>query len=90
VPPADEDDLDAVSSKVLQALGDVGARQSRIDSAKANVDAERLDLTARISQNEEIDLPEAIMKLQSQQVAYQSALGASAKILQTSLLDYLR
>ncbi len=90
VPPVDVDDLDAVASKVVQALGEVGARQSRIESAKANVDSERLDLTARISDNEEIDLPETIMKLQSQQVAYQSALGASAKILQTSLLDYLR
>ena len=30
------------------------------------------------------------MNLQAQQVGYQSALGASAKILQTSLLDFLK
>jgi flagellar hook-associated protein 3 FlgL len=90
IPPADFDDLDAVSSKVIQALGDVGARTARIEATKANVDSQRLDLVARISENEEVDLPATIMNLQSQQVAYQSALGASAKILQTSLLDYLR
>jgi flagellar hook-associated protein 3 FlgL len=90
VPGVDLDDLDAASSKVLQSLGDVGARSARIDATKANVDSQRLDLTARISENEDVDLPATIMNLQSQQVAYQSALGASAKILQTSLLDYLR
>lgn len=90
IPAADFDDLDAVSSKVIQSLGDVGARSARIDATKANVDSERLDLTARISENEDVDLPATIMNLQSQQVGYQSALGASAKLLQTSLLDYLR
>ena len=79
-----------MSSKVIQSLGDVGARTARIDATKTNVDSQRLDLKARISENEDVDLPATIMNLQSQQVAYQSALGASAKILQTSLLDYLR
>jgi flagellar hook-associated protein 3 FlgL len=90
IPQADFDDLDAVSSTVLQALGDIGARAARVDATRQNVDSQRLDLTARISENEDVDLPATIMNLQSQQVAYQSALGASAKILQTSLLDYLR
>jgi flagellar hook-associated protein 3 FlgL len=90
IPPVDFADLDAASSKVLQALGDVGAREARIDATKSNIDTQRLDLTARISENEDVDLPATIMNLQSQQVAYQSALGATAKILQTSLLDYLR
>jgi flagellar hook-associated protein 3 FlgL len=74
----------------MQTLGDVGARAARVDSTKTNVDAHRLDLTARISENEDVDLPATIMNLQAQQVAYQSALGASAKILQTSLVDFLR
>jgi flagellar hook-associated protein 3 FlgL len=90
IPSADFTDLDATLSKVMQALGDVGARASRVDSTKANVDSHRLDLVARISENEDVDLPQAIMNLQSQQVAYQSALGASAKILQTSLVDFLK
>jgi flagellar hook-associated protein 3 FlgL len=90
IPQADFDDLDAAASTVLQALGDIGARAARVDAARQNVDSQRLDLTARISENEDVDLPATIMNLQSQQVAYQSALGASAKILQTSLLDYLR
>ena len=90
IPSADFADIDATLSKVWQALGDVGARAARVDSTRTNVDAHRLDLVARISENEDVDLPETIMNLQSQQVAYQSALGASAKILQTSLVDFLK
>jgi flagellar hook-associated protein 3 FlgL len=90
IPSVDFADLDATLSKVMRALGDVGARAARVESAKANVDSHRLDLVARISENEDVDLPATIMNLQAQQVAYQSALGASAKILQTSLADFLK
>jgi flagellar hook-associated protein 3 FlgL len=84
------DSLDAALSKVQQALGDVGARSSRVDTVRVLVDSSRLDLTSKISDNEDVDLPETIMHLQAQQVAYQSALGAAAKITQTSLADFLK
>jgi flagellar hook-associated protein 3 FlgL len=82
--------LDGELSKVLTALGDVGARASRVDTNKERVQAEQLDFTSRISENEDVDLPATIMQLQASQVAYQSALGAAAKVLQVSLIDFLR
>ena len=88
--PTDFADIDDLMSKVLRTLGDVGARGARIESTKAAVDAVRLDLTSRISESEEVDLPETIMNLQAQQVAYQAALGAAARSQQVSLVDYLR
>lgn len=84
------DDLDAVLSLVQQALGDVGARSLRVENTRSLVESARLDLTTKISENEDVDLPLTIMNLQAQQVAYQSALGAAAKITQVSLVDYLR
>jgi len=39
---------------------------------------------------EDIDLPKAIMEMQLQQTAYQAALAASAKVIQPSLIDFLR
>jgi flagellar hook-associated protein 3 FlgL len=84
------DALDGALSKVQQALGDVGARENRVDTTRSLVDSARLDLTSKISDNEDVDLPETIMNLQSQQVAYQSALGAAAKITQVSLVDFLK
>jgi flagellar hook-associated protein 3 FlgL len=82
--------MDAVLSKVLKTLGDVGARAAQLETTQQSVDKERLDFTSRISENEDVDLPYAIMNLQSAQVAYQASLGAAAKVMQTSLLDFLR
>lgn len=87
---ADFDAIDSALSKLQQAIGDVGARSARIDSTRANVDSQRLDLQSRISNNEDVDLPEVIMNLQAQQVGYQAALGTAAKIMQQSLVDFLR
>jgi flagellar hook-associated protein 3 FlgL len=86
----DQDDLSAVLSKVLKTLGDIGARAAQLETSEQAVDSERLDFTGRISENEDVDLPLAIMNLQSAQIAYQASLGAAAKVMQTSLLDFLR
>lgn len=86
---ADLTALDDALSKVSQALGDVGARELRVNNAATLVTGHQAMLTDRISQNVDIDLPETIMKLQTQQVAYESALGAASRILQKSLVDFL-
>ena len=83
-------ELDEHLSAVLKGLGDVGARAAALETTKANLDSEKIDFTARISQNEDVDMPEAIMHLESQRVAYEAALGAAARVLQTSLADFLR
>jgi flagellar hook-associated protein 3 FlgL len=86
----DQTQMDAVLSKVLKVMGDVGARAAQLETTKLSVDSERLDFTSRISENEDVDLPYAIMNLQTAQTAYQASLGAAAKVMQTSLLDFLR
>ena len=86
----DLNNLDAALSQVAQALGDVGARSERINTTRTMVDSHRLDLTSRISMNEDVDMPEAIMNLSAQQVGYQAALQSAAKIQQVSLVDFLK
>jgi flagellar hook-associated protein 3 FlgL len=43
-----------------------------------------------LSNVEDADMAEAMMELQMQQVAYQSALAATARAIQPSLVDFLR
>jgi flagellar hook-associated protein 3 FlgL len=86
----DQNQLDSLLNTVLNTIGDVGARVAQVESTKTRVTNEDLDLTTRISENEDVDLPKAILELQASQVAYQASLGAAGKVLQTSLLDYLR
>ncbi len=85
-----QDQLAVVYQQLLTTMGDVGARATQVETTKGRVENEHLELTTRISGLEDVDLPKAILDLQSSSVAYQASLAAAGKILQTSLLDYLR
>ncbi|HVQ93262.1 MAG TPA: flagellar hook-associated protein FlgL [Mycobacteriales bacterium] len=92
-PAALGNDLDLIdtASKLLQSqLSDVGARYNQLVQL-GQAGTERTDqLRASLSDVEDVDLPKAIMELQLQQVAYQVALGAAARVIQPSLQDFLR
>jgi flagellar hook-associated protein 3 FlgL len=82
--------VDAARERVLHALGEVGARTGRLASIRERATALELNLTQRLSEVESIDLPKTVMELQLQEVAYQAALSATSRVLQPSLLDFLR
>jgi flagellar hook-associated protein 3 FlgL len=83
-------DLDGVMKGMLTAIADVGARAARIERQQQINTDRNLTLSAQLSETESIDLPNTIMRLQMQQNGYQAALSATAKVLQPTLLDYLR
>ncbi len=76
--------------RVTAAHSQVGARAVRLDTARQAADDRELAVTTSLSEVESIDLPATIVALQSQEVAYRAALGATAKVLQPSLMDFLR
>ncbi len=85
--------LDAMDSRfetVLTELSAVGARQTRVINAQTGLAESAQTTKAQLSAIEDIDLAEIILELGMQEVAYQGALGAAAKVLQPSLMDYLR
>ena len=82
--------LDARFETVLTELAGVGARQTRVTNAQTTLVDSALTTKTQLSAIEDIDLAEIILELGMQEVAYQGALGAAAKVLQPSLMDYLR
>ncbi|WP_067508825.1 flagellar hook-associated protein FlgL [Actinoplanes sp. TFC3] len=82
--------LDAAANNVKNTLSEVGARYNRITQMKSSAEDRLLDVTAQLSDVEDIDLPKTIMEMQLQQTSYQAALAASAKVIQPSLIDFLR
>ena len=82
--------LDGASNVLRTAMSDVGARYNRINQAKESAQDRLLSVTAQLSDIEDIDLPKTIMEMQLQQTSYQAALAASAKVIQPSLIDFLR
>ncbi len=84
------DDLSSDSARITDVQSSIGARSNRVEQAqKAAGDAE-LSLTSSLSEIENTDLAKATVDLQLQEVAYQAALAATARVMQPSLLDFLR
>jgi len=82
--------LDTAGNRIISALGTLGARFNRMDTMRVRAEDQLVSLTNNLSEVESIDLPRTIVDLQMQEVAYKAALGATARVVQPSLLDFLR
>jgi flagellar hook-associated protein 3 FlgL len=82
--------LDADRDRITTTQTDVGTRQIRVESAIQAADDSTLRLKDSLSNVENVDLPKVIVDLQMQQTAYQASLAATSKVMQPSLLDFLR
>ncbi|MEU4618641.1 flagellin [Actinoplanes sp. NPDC023801] len=84
------ENLDIATEKVKSTLSDVGARYNRVTQMKQSAEDRLMSVSSQLSDIEDVDLPKAIMELQLQQTSYQAALAATAKVIQPSLIDFLR
>ena len=83
-------DLDQASQTMQSAHSLIGSRYNRLLGIQSKGEARLDTLTANLATAESIDLPKTIIDMQIQQTAYQAALGSTAKIIQPSLVDFLR
>lgn len=83
-------DIDARLTTMLGAQGAVGARQSRIERAREAQVADSVSLEARRAGVEDVDSVEVLVRLQAQELVYRSALAVTGRVIQPSLLEYLR
>jgi flagellar hook-associated protein 3 FlgL len=84
------DALGAGLERITAALADVGTRYGRVEQARTRAGDAELSLSSTLSGIENTDLPRAMVDLQLQEVAYQAALASTARVMQPSLLDFLR
>jgi flagellar hook-associated protein 3 FlgL len=84
------DQITAALDQVSTATAKLGVARQGFDLASARMDTQNTNLEALKSTLEDADLAEVAVRLQAEQIAYQSALSAAAKILNTSLLDFLQ
>jgi flagellar hook-associated protein 3 FlgL len=76
--------------KILQTRSEIGARSNRIDLMDNRLKDLNMNLSELSSKTEDADMAEVIMKLQTDQNVYQASLASGAKIIQPSLIDYLK
>lgn len=75
---------------VLALRANMGARINRLELNLDRLTKARIDITALLSTEEDTDVLEAAIKLATEDTAYQAGLAVGAKIIQPSLIDFLR
>jgi flagellar hook-associated protein 3 FlgL len=82
--------LQGVEDLFNAQVSDIGIRQGRISDKQEILKGLKLNFQNQIANIENIDQTQAILEMKEKQNAYEVALAASGKIMQVSLLDYLK
>jgi len=77
-------------ARVIEYRGDIGAKMRQAGVARERLEDGEQRLRTLIAGFEEADLAESLVDLQMRDTALNAALGAAARTLDTSLLDFLR
>jgi flagellar hook-associated protein 3 FlgL len=87
---SDLSDITDAANNISKLRTQVGAIENRMSSAQSQNEAENTNLTTVLSKTDDVDVAQATMQYSSAQTVYLASLQVSAKILQPSLMDYLK
>ncbi len=85
--------IDQISAAMDQSLGGlarIGAISNRLDRTSNALQDGNVQLKALLSDKIDADFADTVLNLNVAQNAYEAALSAAGRILQTSLLDFIR
>ncbi len=82
--------IDQAQDQVVGQQAIIGARENLLDTTQARLGDLKTNMQSLISSIEDVDITEAITDFNEVQNAYQASLGAASKMIQPSLLDFLR
>ena len=82
--------VDSNMDKVLTTRADIGARQNRVEMMTSRLSAQEGAAKKMMSENEDVDYEKAITDMLTQEAIHRVALSVGARIIQPSLVDFLR
>ncbi|MDQ0352901.1 flagellar hook-associated protein 3 FlgL [Alkalibacillus filiformis] len=83
------DELDDHNQNLVNERADLGARMNRADLIENRLSQQKVTTNQLKSNNEDADMSEVIMNLQMQENVHRASLGAGARVLQPTLMDFL-
>jgi len=83
-------DIDQFSNQMSNERSDIGARYNRLELINARLSEQEETATKVLSDNEDVELEEIITEFITQQSVHRAALAVNAKIVQPTLVDFLR
>jgi len=84
------EEIDVQLNDVLKERARVGANTNRIELMLAKLDSAELTAKKLLSNTEDADIAEVITELITQENVHRAALSAGARIIQLTLVDFLR
>jgi flagellar hook-associated protein 3 FlgL len=82
-------DMDKHMDNVVRFRSKMGAVYNRLEAAGERNEAQNLNLTEMLYKKADIDIAEKMMEYSIMSSIYEASLSSGAKILKTSLLDYI-
>ncbi len=82
--------IDEQMNNLLRVRAGLGARMNRVELTAERLEDDNVNYTKLMSKNEDVDMAEAIMNLMNEQNVYNASLSTGAKVIQPSLVDFLK
>lgn len=82
--------FDGIQENILQNKAEIGAKVKRLELTDNRMGDENINFTKLLSENEDADMMQVYMQMKIEENIYNSSLSAGAKIIQPTLLDFLR
>lgn len=83
-------EIDDHLNKILAVRADIGARGSRLELINARINENSVTFTRLLSDSQDADMAEVIMNLKNAENVYKSALSVGGRIIQQTLVDFIR
>jgi len=82
--------MDLAMKELLSVRADVGAKTIRLETTQNRLENSEVNFTRLLSEVEDADIVSLVSQLAREENLYQASLVASSKLLQQSLVDFLR
>lgn len=84
------ENIDQLTDNVINERADLGARMNRVELVENRLATQAISAERMMSDNEDVEFEEVVMNLTMQEAIHRSTLSAGARVLQPTLIDFLR
>jgi flagellar hook-associated protein 3 FlgL len=84
------DKLDKHINNLVSERAELGARYNRVELIDARISEQEVIANRILSDNEDADIERVITDLKMQETVHRAALGVGSRIMQPTLMDFLR
>lgn len=82
--------IDAHLENILSLVAEVGAKTNRMELVNNRLQDEEVNFARLLSDTEDADMADVIIRLKNEENVYRAALAGGARIIQPTLVDFLK